>query len=163
MCACAVVCFATFAFKMARDCKGNRRGRCLVCIECREFTPWAKNIRCAYCDCPPTKHESFPIHETTQREGTVTESFTENESGQDHRHDGENKLPNFEDNANQEFQATLINEDDVPSFARGIKLLLFKGFSQFTFIFLSSGLFCRIPNPRPVVEKGKGEGRRLAQ
>ena len=42
---------------MARDCRGNKRGRCLVCIECKEFESWERNIRCAYCDCPPTKHE----------------------------------------------------------------------------------------------------------
>ena len=51
--------------KMSFDCRGNKRGRCLDCIDCKEFTPWGKNIRCAYCDCPPTKHECFAGHELT--------------------------------------------------------------------------------------------------
>lgn len=114
-CACAQARFATFAFKMALDCKGNRRGRCLVCIECREFTNWVKNVRCAYCDCPPTKHEILTEHENATREG---ELFTgENVNQQDERSQNENKVGNFEVNPSSQFQPTI--EDDVPIFGRG--------------------------------------------
>ena len=42
---------------MAPDSRGTNRGRCLTCSDCKEFESWNKSVRCAYCDCPPTKHE----------------------------------------------------------------------------------------------------------
>ncbi len=48
----------------AFDSRGNKRGRCLDCLECKEFETWDKNVRCAYCDCPPTKHEYCVANES---------------------------------------------------------------------------------------------------
>lgn len=102
--------------KMALDVKGNRRGRCLVCIECREFTAWAKNIRCAYCDCPPTKHELCPILAGGTR-GTDSQTFAANENVS-HQHT-ESKLATFEESADHHFQQTSLDDHDLPSFTRG--------------------------------------------
>ena len=69
---------------MSFDCRGNKRGRCLDCIDCKEFTPWGKNIRCAYCDCPPTKHECFVGHELT---ATVNNASSPSQLGDDELQD----------------------------------------------------------------------------
>ena len=69
---------------MSFDCRGNKRGRCLDCIDCKEFTPWGKNIRCAYCDCPPTKHECFVGHELT---AAVNNASSPSQLGDDEHQD----------------------------------------------------------------------------
>ena len=125
--------FATLAFKMALDCKGNRRGRCLLCSECQVFTPWAKNVRCAYCDCPPTKHENVSINDTASRDDAHPPPFPDETESQ--HHNSEHKLSDFEDsNEQQHFQETLENDstDGLPTFSRG-RNHLFKTLCQLFF------------------------------
>ena len=116
--------FATFMFKMALDCKWNRRGRCLLCNECQVFTPWAKNIRCAYCDCPPTKHENLSIPETTTT-GDEISSQTFAGGTVDQQHQCENKLPDFEEGPQHQFHGEIEvdNTEGMPTFSQGISYL----------------------------------------
>ena len=102
---------------MAFDCKGNKRGRCLVCIECEEFTPWAKNVRCAYCDCPPTKHQHFPGHELPTKDRNV--STVDGVHGDLQSREGSRFSNVSENNSTQQMHLSLVNEDSIESLSQG--------------------------------------------
>ena len=131
---------------MALDCKGNRRGRCLLCNECQLFTPWAKNIRCAYCDCPPTKHENISLHETISGDAIDSPTFVA-EHGE-HQEHSENKLVDLEDrNTHQHFHGTSEshNTDRLHGpFARGISLFCQVLHDSILQILFSNFLFCML-------------------
>ncbi|XP_065066250.1 uncharacterized protein LOC135692134 [Rhopilema esculentum] len=102
---------------MAFDCKGNKRGRCLVCIECEEFTPWAKNVRCAYCDCPPTKHQHFPGHELPTKDRSV--STVDGVHGDLQSREGSRFSNVSENNSTHQMHLSLVNEGSIESLSQG--------------------------------------------
>ena len=41
-----------------KDCRGVKRGKCQNCNICERFLAEKGTFMCAYCGCPPAKHET---------------------------------------------------------------------------------------------------------